>query len=138
MPSSASPALRRKHPRGDQRRIDLLLEWQDAAGFDRGAVVEAKFGHHITTGQLSTYRKLLQKKERRFRKTESASQEKALLFVVSSRRSSHDDNRLAKNRHWRWISWRSLLLAYDRALEPGDDDDNFRQFRRTLWDRAGS
>jgi len=34
------------------------------------------------------------------------------------------------------MSWRSLLLAYDRNLNPNHDDDAFRQFRRTLWDRG--
>ena len=124
---------------GKGKRIDLLLGWKDAAGFDRGAVVEAKFGHGITPGQLPTYKQHLRKSiERRYRKSLSAAPEAPLLYVVSSRRRPHDEKKLKQNEGWRWISWRSLLIAFERVLEPDDDDDDFRQFRRTLWDRAGS
>ena len=119
------------------RRIDILLRWQDASNLRRGAIVEAKFGHQISGGQLSRYSERLGGIERQYRK-DSESRERPLLFVVSSRRRRHDDKALADNRYWRWMSWRSLLLGYDRALDPEHDDDEFRRFRRTLWDRAGS
>ena len=123
---------------GQHKRIDILLRWQDDSDRSRGAVVEAKFGHHISTGQLSRYReRLLRGIEGRYR-SDPGPQEELLLFVVSSRRRRHDDKALGRNKDWRWMSWRSLLLGYDRALEPNHDDDEFRQFRRTLWDRAGS
>lgn len=123
---------------GQQKRIDMLLRWQDASNLRRGAIVEAKFGHQISVGQLPQYRvHLLRGIERQYRKA-SESRERPLLFVVSSRRRRHDDKALARNRDWRWMSWRSLLLGYDRALAPEHDDDEFRRFRRTLWDRAGS
>ena len=60
-----------------------------------------------------------------------ASQEKPLLFVISPWLRVHDKKALRCNKDWRWMSWRSLLLAYDRALDPHHDDDEFRQFRRT-------
>ena len=124
---------------GKGKRIDLLLGWKDTAGFDRGAVVEGKFGHSITPGQLKTYKQYLRKTiERRYRKSQSTAAETPLLYVVSSRRRPHDEKKLKQNKGWRWISWRSLLIAFDRVLEPDDDDYEFRQFRRTLWDRAGS
>ena len=125
-------------PAGKGRRIDLLIEWIDAAGFERGAVVEAKFGHRITTGQLRMYKRHLRERvERPYRQSQSAPMEHPVLCVVSPRRRSDDEKALRKNKGWRWISWRSLLLAYDRALESACDDDDFRQFRRTLWDRGG-
>lgn len=132
------PSAEAEASAGDQRRIDLLLSWRDAAGLARGAVVEAKFGHHLTKGQLKEYQKFLLGRESRFRKSRLAADERPLLFVVSSRRRAHDDRELARNRDWRWISWRSLLLAFDRTLVSDHDDEDFRQFRRTLWDRAGS
>ena len=122
---------------GTQRRIDLLVEWQDGA-FDRGAAIEAKFGHGVTKGQLSAYRRHLLRIERRYRRDEHVGEpEPPLLFVISSDYRKSDDRALARNRDWRWKSWRSLLLAYDRFLDPQHDDREFRQFRRTLWDRAG-
>ena len=120
------------------RSIDLLVEWQDGQGFDRAAVIEAKFGHDVTKGQLKTYRRHLLRIERRYREDGHIDElEPPLLFVVSPSYRRSDARALAKNRDWRWKSWRSLLLAYDRFLEPQHDDDAFRQFRRTLWDRAG-
>ena len=122
---------------GTQRRIDLLVEWQDGE-FNRGAVIEAKFGHDITKGQLSAYRRHLLGVERQYRRAEHAGgPEPLLLFVVSSDYRTSDNRALGRNPDWRWKSWRSLLLAYDRFLEPQHDDETFRQFRRTLWDRAG-
>ena len=105
------------------RRIDLLLTWQNASGDRCGAVIEAKFDHGITRGQLKAYQKHLKEIDR-------GGSGKPMLFVVSPRRSDKIEKK------WRWISWRSLLLAFDRTLAHEHDEDAFRQFRRTLWDRA--
>ena len=120
-----------------QRRIDLLLEWQDAKGIRRGAVVEAKFDDRIRCRTLSKYRThLLQKIEKSY--WDGRREKRPLLFVVTPWFRPHDEKMLRENRDWRWVSWRSLLLAFDRALDEQHDDDEFRQFRRTLWDRGGS
>ena len=120
-----------------QQRIDLLLEWQDADGLHRGAAIEAKFGHRILGKTLPRYREHLLQIEKSYRDEPGRREERPLLFVVSSRLRQHDEKALRKNRDWRWISWHSLLLAFDRALDEQHDDDDFRQFRRTLWDRGG-
>ena len=121
-----------------KRSIDLLVEWQDGRRFDRAAVIEAKFGHDVTKGQLKTYRRHLLRVERQYRRAEHVGgPEPELLFLVSPSFRKSDARALAKNKYWRWKSWRSLLLAYDRFLDPQHDDEVFRQFRRTLWDRAG-
>ena len=44
---------------------------------------------------------------------------------------------LDRNRDWRWMAWRDLLVAHERALPVKCDDDAYLQFRRTLWDQAG-
>ncbi len=125
----------------NERRIDLLIEWTDASGHRRGAVIEAKFRHHVTPRQLPSYRAhLLKQIERGYRyKVPDDEKEPPLLFIVSPLRDDGITRALGQQRKkvWRWISWRSLLLAYDRALHQDHDDDTFRQFRRTLWDRAG-
>ena len=123
-----------------KRRIDLLIEWTDASGRKRGAVIEAKFGHHVTPGQLPGYRTRLGRLERDYRReVPSNEQERPLLFIVSPLRDDRVARALSQQRSkdWRWMSWRSLLLAYDRFLHHDHDDDMFRQFRRTLWNRAG-
>ena len=125
-------------PVADKRSIDLLVEWQDDRGFDRGAVIEAKFGHDVTKGQLRTYRRHLRRVERHYRRAQHEDgPEPELLFVVSPDYRKSDARALARNKCWRWKSWRSLLLAYDWFLDPQHDDGAFRQFRHTLWDRAG-
>lgn len=127
----------RRRSTGKQQRIDLLAEWHDGE-FDRGAVIEAKFGHDVTKGQLSKYRSHLLWVERQYRRAKQVGEtEPPLLFVVSPGYRKNDARALAKNVDWRWKSWRSLLLTYDRFLDPQHDNREFRQFRRTLWDRAG-
>ena len=124
----------------NRKRIDLLIEWTDASRRKRGAVIEAKFGAHVTSGQLPGYRRRLERIESDYRREVSANeQERPLLFLVSPLRDAGITRALRRQRSqdWRWMSWRSLLLAYDRVLDPDHDDDAFRRFRRTLWDRAG-
>ena len=125
----------------EEKRIDLLIEWIDASCRKRGAVIEAKLGHEVTKGQLRDYRAhLLNRIERGYRhEVQSDEQERPLLFLVSPLRDAGITRALRQqcSQDWRWMSWRSLLLAYDRSLNPDHDDDAFRQFRRTLWDRAG-
>ena len=123
---------------GKRQRIDLLVEWRDRRGFDRAAVIEAKFGHGVTKGQLKTYRRHLRRVERRYRQAKhDGGPEPELLFVLSPSYRKSDARALARNKHWHWKSWRSLLLAWDRFLDPQHDDEDFRRFRRTLWDRVG-
>ena len=112
------------------KRIDLLIEWTDSSEKrNRYAVaIEAKIGHHLTVGQLSAYRKHL--------KNRKISEECWLLVVVSPRRNAHTDKALLKNRDWRWMAWRDLLIAHERALPVECDNDAYLQFRRTLWDQA--
>ena len=113
------------------KRIDLLIEWKDSSGQPCAAAVEAKLGHHVTSGQLPAYREHLQKKK--------VPQERRLLIVVSPRLGADTRTTLGRQRkgEWRWIAWRDLLIAHERALSGGYDDDAYRQFRRTLWDQAG-
>ena len=121
-------------------RIDLLIEWTDASDHERGAIIEAKFAHHVTPGTLPRYRAHLERIESGYRnEVRDGEQDRPLLFIVSPRRDAKLAQALRRQRKkvWRWMSWRSLLLAYDRVLHPDHDDDAFREFRRTLWTRAG-
>ena len=143
-PGDADSGLRKARVRpeapANRKRIDLLIEWTDASRRKRGAVIEAKFGAHVTPGQLPGYRRRLERIESDYRREVSANeQERPLLFLVSPLRDAGITRALRRQRSqdWRWMSWRSLLLAYDRVLDPDHDDDAFRRFRRALWDRAG-
>ena len=113
------------------KRIDLLIEWRDSSEQrNRYAVaIEAKLGHHVTVGQLSAYRRHLRNRK--------ISENRWRLAVVSPRRTTRTDKSLQENRDWRWMAWRDLLIAHERALPVECDDDAYLQFRRTLWDQAG-
>ena len=145
-PGDADSSLREARVRSEVqgkangRRIDILIEWTDASRLKRGAVIEAKFGHSVTRGQLRDYRTHLGRIERDYRReVPTCQQERPLLFLVSPLHDARITRALRRqwSQDWRWMSWRSLLLAYDRVLVPDHDDDAFRRFRRTLWDRAG-
>ena len=143
-PGDADCSLRKARvtpeARTNRKRIDLLIEWTDASGRRRGAVIEAKFEARINSGTLPAYRIGLRRIEKNYRReVPSNRQERPLLFLVSPVRDDRITRALRRSRSqdWRWMSWRSLLLAYDRSLNPDHDDDAFHQFRRILWDRAG-
>ena len=111
------------------RRIDLLVRWEDPPGTRYAVVVEAKLGGgNVKRSTLRAYRGHLT--------SLGIAQEHTQLRIVSSKFSNNIRRALRNNPNWRWLPWRDLLLAYDRALCAGADDDNFRQFRRTAWERA--
>ncbi|MDD9982318.1 MAG: PD-(D/E)XK nuclease family protein [Gammaproteobacteria bacterium] len=108
------------------KRIDLLIEWNDSSNKQYAAAIEAKLGHHVTSGQLPAYRTHLRK----------FAEERRLLAVVSPRPSRATTRALQRNRDWRWIAWRDLLVAHERALPVDCDDEGYLRFRRTLWDQT--
>ena len=115
------------------KRIDLLIEWKDSSETCYAAAIEAKLGHHATSGQLPAYREHLH------RTLKVEEKEHRLLIVISPRFNADVRDALRRQRsgEWRWMAWRDLLIAHERALSGEYDDDAYRQFRRTLWDQAG-
>ena len=129
--TAEAPTARKRRSVG-AKRIDLLIEWKDSSEQKNryAAAIEAKLpGHHVTVGQLPAYRRYL--------KNRKISQERWVLTVVSPRRDAHTNKALDRNRDWRWMAWRDLLVAHERALPVKCDDDAYLQFRRTLWDQTG-
>ena len=114
-------------PTSGNKRIDLLIKWRDSSERRYAAAIEAKLGHHITSGQLPAYRNHLRK----------IANDRRLLVVVAPRLTKRTDRSLRRNRDWRWTTWRDLLIAYERALPVDYDDCEYLRFRRTLWDQTG-
>ena len=110
------------------RRIDLLVEWTDVDAKCHAAAVEAKIGHKITSGQLNAYRDHLAGGR--------SIAGDVHLVVVSPRYTNGIAESLREHPEWRWISWRGLLVAHERALRVEYDDQAYRQFRSTLWRRT--
>lgn len=112
---------------------DLVLHARLRGGGDRLLIVEGKLGHHLTKGQLRAYERgaheIIAQHGLR-----CASDDIALL-VIGNRLRDSDTAELAGNRRWRFLSWRDLVLKYERYLHL-DDDKHFRRFRRTIWDQC--
>ena len=118
-------------PTSGNKRIDLLIEWKDSSETCYAAAIEAKLGHRVTSGQLPAYREHL-------RRNLKVEEERRLLIVISPRYANiRDALQRQRKGEWRWMAWRDLLIAHERALSGEYDDDAYRQFRRTLWDQAG-
>lgn len=116
-----------KEAQAEQDRIDLLLVWQEVDGEKHSTVVEAKFGHSVTEGQLSKYRKSVKSRHRR------SNTDYVLLLVDPEQ---HVRLRGTQNRLWRKSSWASLLLGIEQALPIEADDEDFQRFRRMLWSKV--
>lgn len=115
-------------------RIDLLVRGS-SDGRRWGAVVEAKFGHDLKSNPLPHY--ALHAKTNGFVLNAGGDRAGATgtLVVLALRRSQTTTRRLSMNRRWRLLHWSALLRRFEAELRGRADDDDFRRFRRTLWDR---
>jgi hypothetical protein len=107
-----------------RKRIDFAITWSDDGAGPHGLVVEAKFGHHVKSGQLPEYKAFIEK--------QIATRESVRLVLLSV---DAERDRAARNRNkqWMWLSWASFLISHEKALPTEYDDDGFQQFRRTVW-----
>ena len=105
-----------------KRRIDLLITWpslENSSADNRcfGLVIEAKFGHKVTTGQLSTYKRYATKNF-------AAS---VLVLLTCEGESSN------RNKDWLPVSWWTLMCRWERMLD--DADPAFSCFRQLIWSK---
>lgn len=114
-------------PALDGRRIDLKLMWRDAQDRERVLVVEAKFEHVITKGQLECYKKTTQKQH--------GTAEKYFLVLALDETAMHLGSQ-SKNRVWRFCSWRDLWVRFE-ATRPVESNLNLQLFLHALWRRIG-
>ncbi len=114
-----------EHRVAEGRRMDLVVLWSQR-GVSHCVAVEAKLGHRISPRQLATYKREIVRRLRI---------DAPLLVVVAPRRGRMDDKELRRNPSWRFITWRNLMLKFERALgeQGGDADVEFARFRRTIW-----
>ena len=120
--------------RAGSGRIDLLLtgEAQDQVW---GAVIEAKFDHNLKGNPLPDYAKAGKASGLHFTST-SESPPTAVLAVLGTTQCRTIRQRLNRNKSWRFNYWSSVFRRFERQLARLSDDDQFRHFRRTLWDRV--
>jgi hypothetical protein len=106
-------------------RMDILVV---ATGEGRkvGAVIEAKFEHDLRN-PLKQYERTA---------AELGLDERNCRFLVLGVRNDLPMRRkLQRERPWQFISWRRLLSDLEGQMRSEYDDDEYRRFRRTLFDR---
>lgn len=112
---------------GTGRRMDLVIGWPslESGQCQHILVVEIKFGHKVTKGQLSGYRK--------FAKKGVNDLNQSGLFLLTPEGKS-----APRNKDWTGISWMMLLRKWEQYLATGaetDTDHDFIRLRRMLWQR---
>jgi hypothetical protein len=116
--------------KAEEARVDLVVEAALSDGTRTGVVVEAKFCHHLTRGQLPA--------ATRHAVSRGLTAKNAAFLVVLPDIAMVGTAIFSKvgNRHWRAVSWWDLLLDFERTLDPSADDGQFRAFRRTIWSQS--
>lgn len=115
-----------------RKRMDILVQGRADCGAIE-VVIEAKFGHQITDGQLESYTK---------EKREAEPQNQVLLVVaptltaVDAQQIIRASKLLPREAPWRFIDWRTFLIAYSCSLQKEHDDEEFRRLRHTLHSQA--
>lgn len=133
-PEKLSNSYAQAEVRAGIGRIDLLVTGE-AQGQVWGAVIEAKFGHNLKANPLPDYAKAGRASGLRFSSTAEVPST-AVLAVLGTSNCRTTRQRLNRNKSWRFTHWQSVLRRFERQLAGMPDDDQFRQFRHTLWDRV--
>ncbi len=116
-----SLAVYAEYPVPGQGRADLLIRWSNS-GNNFVVIVEAKFDHHVTTGQLSVYRKQL-------KKLVSEPQYGALVLLTKS-----GDKAPLNNKDWHPKAWFTVMSSWECLLND-DKDLGFSLFRQFIWSK---
>ena len=107
----------------DGRRIDIFIGWnpQGEDKYQYGLIVEAKFGHKVTIGQLSSYRKYAKN---------LINNDIALILLTLNGNPSN------RNKEWHPVQWFTLMSRWERKLcKLNNSDTDFNNFRRFVWNK---
>ena len=110
--------------------IDILVQLTD--GENRfGAIIEAKFGHKLTDGQLA-------KGERHVTAAGGRAWDTArsAFLVIAPTIKDIAPSQLAAAPNWRPASWWAFLSRLESEMQAGIDCGEYRRFRRTVWRKA--
>ena len=104
--------------------IDLEVRFHSASGEERVVLVEAKFDHILTEGQLSKYwenRKRYDLRDGR---------------IVGLTSAAGKGRRGKQTQLWRVVLWRDLWLRFEQR-RPHEADGQLAAFMAWLWQRIG-
>jgi hypothetical protein len=116
--------------RDRNRRIDLEFRWTGIDGQPRIAVVEMKFGHVVTVGQLSNYRS-----HALYYGGQNLANVRLILLTITGKR--HHGRRKIDHQDWIPVSWINFLRRWEQEIAADNSDSEaFRYFRYQLWSKV--
>lgn len=112
-------------------RIDLEIRFPAAANspLSRVVIVEAKFSHTLTEGQLRRYRNA-RRNDRRFVREPDCR-------IVGLTPEAGRGRRGPQFRHWPVLLWRDVWLRFEKR-RPREPDAQLATFMAWLWHRIGA
>lgn len=91
--------------------------------------IEAKFGHSITEGQLAKYKgKIID--------YHNIKNPEAMCLMIIAPKHRRDIAGSLQTGDWRFMEWKKWLIHYDNALPYSSDNEDFRRFRKTIYQRT--
>lgn len=127
--------LRKAKVFAEKDRVDLEI-WLPIANEGksktkyRPILIEAKFGHKLTTGQLRGYEAVRKKTPN----IEMKNAHRIILGLTSGARKGLKGRQSAM---WSFIAWNDLWLGYEK-LRPRENNPNLTIFMNLLWTRIGA
>jgi hypothetical protein len=113
-------------------RVDLLVTGRRGRK-TYGAAVEVKIDQKLHN-PLGSYARLALS-EGLALKGRSKGQPTGALVVLARRATKATLGRLSRNHGWTFVHWSGFLRRFERELAVAGDDEEFRAFRRVIWDR---
>lgn len=120
-----------EHPCSDEenpKRIDILIRWTKPNNIIFSVVIEAKINSTISDNQLKAYIAWTTKEKINPRNT-------SYLFISRRVNSGDRAQMRASGVNWKVNIWHRFLRSWEGKIKNNIDDDDFRQFRSTLWEQ---
>lgn len=132
LPDAFDTCLARAEVTAVGGRVDLLVTGRHGSR-TYGAALEAKIGHRLDN-PLGAYATVARDAGLAVA-GRSRSRPTGVLVVLARSPKESTRKRLSRNSGWRFVHWSGFLRRFERELANGADDDDFRAFRRQIWDR---
>ena len=116
----------------DPGRIDLLVTGRSGRR-TYGAAVEVKIDHALHN-PLGAYARVASESGLTIAGREEG-RPTGSLIVLARTANAATLRRLGRNKGWRFVHWSGFLRRFERELANARDDDDFRAYRRLVWDR---
>ena len=115
----------------EQDRIDLEIRFSEAPGAPllQVVIVEAKFNHPLTEGQLRRYRSI--------RRNDPQFVREPHCRIVGLTPEAGRGRRGQQFRHWPVLLWRDVWLQFEKR-RPRESDAQLATFMAWLWHRIGA